>query len=980
MNEAKDLLLPSDLYKVLRLVMVNSGSAAFIEIPLDKTAALLSKNNKGKTSALNALKLFLLPEVNFRNCESKFGFSSGGKLYSGLDSFSYYFPSARSFIILEASNPQGDFCIVLHQNPKEELGYGRIAIAQPFAKIRHLFWDADSGKNQGMGSHPDNLSLSYVQKQLLSLKALALNDVESIRNALFTRVSLSKPETRYCLMPLVQEPKPSVMRTIKSLLQLSFDIKGASTENLPKAIANIIDGDVASGRDAIHIDFKKIQADKQNLQQEAQHIAKVKGHGSDWQSLLSAYDSFKSLNKNWWQQYQQLDISLQQLEEKSRPQQIELAEKKRSLDVQKEQISTEKSKVQGLLAEAKGQSKVLARDLTRLNEQIELAQSTIARERPVLDSSDPLEIAQHLSVLKQQFSDELENYKDKSKAAERQEKLLKTQQQLQQRIERLEQDINNQSSNLLQSLNDDSARILNSLNPDFKRLNTRANNEQQQAIEGFTALFNEQGERLHFCGELLLNTPSKSFDARSLKEEREGQLTEYLSEKRHNDKELTNLKRLLDANESFSLNIIDDKQREIDEVSSEINALSAFASNQQQQQEKQIELSTLEENIAQGNEQSELLIAQQQDLQFEIDDVKQQLHRAEKELSMLGVWRQQLRTQKLATAALSRSNEAIEESAALDSEKIPQAIQALENCGKALADNKEQVAQHFRKLINLQIIHANADIAYPVDLESTAFADALQKLRSEFDNIDSKDKEHRAQISNHNHETSNQMSMLDSMERAIRNFETTINLELQQVHISNLSSIAIQIKTLDAFNTLRKDLQRHGNTSDHLMDDYFYQRLADFSDKYLVEGAGRGKLDLEKIIIDVQFIYEIDGRKESTSQSTGTNGMVNAVLLAILMRRLVPEDVSFTLPVVFDEIGSLDEDNLPELRRVVEENRFVLLVANPNNNGYIAQYIGRWHDIYLHHLTEGEAINEKCLAIYLADTESLQKISDLAQA
>jgi len=86
------------------------------------------------------------------------------------------------------------------------------------------------------------------------------------------------------------------------------------------------------------------------------------------------------------------------------------------------------------------------------------------------------------------------------------------------------------------------------------------------------------------------------------------------------------------------------------------------------------------------------------------------------------------------------------------------------------------------------------------------------------------------------------------------------------------------------------------------------------------------------------------------------------------------------LPVVFDEIGSLDEDNLPELRRVVEENRFVLLVANPNNNGYIAQYIGRWHDIYLHHLTEGEAINEKCLAIYLADTESLQKISDLAQA
>ncbi len=100
MDDVFDLLSDGDLYKVLRLVMVNSGSAAYVEIPIDETAALLSKNNKGKTSALNALKLFLLPEINFKACEKKFGFSSGGKVYTGEESFSYYFPSATSFIIL----------------------------------------------------------------------------------------------------------------------------------------------------------------------------------------------------------------------------------------------------------------------------------------------------------------------------------------------------------------------------------------------------------------------------------------------------------------------------------------------------------------------------------------------------------------------------------------------------------------------------------------------------------------------------------------------------------------------------------------------------------------------------------------------------------------------------------------------------------------------------------------------------------------
>ena len=97
--------------------------------------------------------------------------------------------------------------------------------------------------------------------------------------------------------------------------------------------------------------------------------------------------------------------------------------------------------------------------------------------------------------------------------------------------------------------------------------------------------------------------------------------------------------------------------------------------------------------------------------------------------------------------------------------------------------------------------------------------------------------------------------------------------------------------------------------------------------------------------------------------------MINAVLLSLLLKRLVPKDIVLSIPVVFDEIGSLDETNLPELLRVVQSNHFQLLVANPNLTGYISAYIQRWHDLLLTSLIDAPPIG-KCLAIYRAETES----------
>lgn len=978
MDETLDLLTGGDLYKVLRLVMINSGSAAYVEIPIDQTAALLSKNNKGKTSALNALKLFLLPEVNFKSCESKFGFSSGGTVYTGLDSFNYYFPSPTSFIILEASNVQGDFCIVLHQNPKEELGYSRMAVPEPYEMIRHLFWESGKPDNQGMGRHPIDFSLSSVQKNLQKLKSTALTDHESIKTALYTRVSPTKPETRFCLMPLVQQPKTQMMRSIKALLQLSFDIKGADTKNLPLAIANIIDCDVSTGREPINIDFKKIQADRQRLRQDANHIHSVKGHRDDWSSLVNTYKAYEALERKWKDKYVCIDQSIQSLQKECDPQYLEAQRKYKEINEESKKLKSAQDTKKSSLSSEKGKKHQLEKDYQKLEKSIVLAENVISREKPAVHTDDPQEVAGNLKNIKAELENELLRLKDRNKASERLQELVKNNKSISMKINSLETQLESNDASLLGFLDSKSSTVLNSLNPNLRRIKAQPMEREIQAINEFTALFSLSETSLSFREIEIENTQIQEFREDSLREDLEKELKTIKDTYQSNEKEISELTTFLKAEAPLTASIIENKKNEINEVENEIKALYGYSRDKGDLEDKKIELESANVEIAQLEEDISSYFEELATLSGKAETARQLFESLLKNKEEIEAANAQLQRTKLLVSSIpesSMSKNAVSETDILQANELNNALKMLDNTYNQYQEKREASLRHFKTLISANIITFDPDLAHRTDLEAMDFIDAYQKLRSEFDNIETKEKEHLSQIRNHNHETSVEISMLDSMARAISNFEDKINSELNAIKISNLSSVSIKIKTLDGFNTLRRELANHGTTSDQLMKDSFYERLANFCEKYLTEGAGHGKLDLEKIIREVQFIYEINGKQESTSQSNGTNGMVNAVLLAILMRRLVPEDVTFTIPVVFDEIGSLDEDNLPELRRVVEENYFVLLVANPNNNGYIAQHIGKWHDIYLHRLSEGGAVN-KCFAIYLAATESLHKKSE----
>ena len=150
-------------YCVKKLVAINSISYCYIELPIDQHCALFGRNNLGKTALLNTLKLHLYPETSFNDCKTKFAFkSSKGELYSSEDSYQFYFPTDNSFLILEAENIHGAFCLILFKS-NSSFGYERLVLPCSYDDIRKHFWDIDKVEvNNGLGSPVSDLGLAKI--------------------------------------------------------------------------------------------------------------------------------------------------------------------------------------------------------------------------------------------------------------------------------------------------------------------------------------------------------------------------------------------------------------------------------------------------------------------------------------------------------------------------------------------------------------------------------------------------------------------------------------------------------------------------------------------------------------------------------------------------------------------------------------------------------------------------------------------------
>ncbi len=964
-------------YVLRRLVFVNSSQSAYISLPIDISAGLFGTNNAGKSSSLRAVKFFLLPEVNLNDMARKFAFRGPLGDYGAAESFKHYFGSNRSFIVCEGENPAGPYCQILHQG-REEFSYSRIFVAAPYAEIAHLFWNPESDANNGMGE-PTNHTHQEVWEILKPMRAVRINSKSALKEALYSRYNPANLDTRFCMVPMPGKASDAQIETLRATLNLAFDFRQS---RLPMAIATLIDQDLSGGDTSIKIDLARISEEYEELRTQDDHLRQLRRLQPTWNTLSELHHEFKAL---YSQTRETLFGALSAASVHVEKAQAKIA----LLEPRRTEIETAFSDAK----KAKGSSKnqlVSTKAILGEREQrhfdldekkhkcIELRTKYIS-----LGLTDDEQIIEYLKSAENDglhaLQERIEHVRDGEKLRRRLEERNKDLATAKESLEALESHMSSDSERTLDQVSEHAAVILQSLNENLSQLRVEIDPDEYVLIDKFVSLFSNVDDCLTFKGEPIVGVPIRKYlqaeadkDNQLRLEALRKDVAEYLAEIRSGSD-------ILKTDASARHKLLEKLEAELVEVESEISVLRSA--------------DTVLRNYAESEssiEEARQLVKESQ-LDNDTSDKRFLAASSERDNFRAEYEHQQDITQKSQQVLRDLEREFTTAGGLLGVKRIPDSLNDIESLPSTdqLLEVAEEAKKNVSRLqqINLEaecvlveltqanIRDAEAVVSKHLNMASTDFQRSYDAYASEFRNIDELERKWRADVATHNHTTSTQMGVLQKMERSVKNFSASINKELENVRISNIERTWVKLETDSRFQSLCKDLRKYesSTTTDSMLSPEFYNRLQGFCDEFLATRAGQAKLDMTKIVVGVDYDFEINGQHTRIAQSNGTTAMLNAVMLSILIKRIVPEDVAVTLPIIFDEVTSLDSRNAKELVAAVESRGLVLFAACPENTAYIAKAIGNHHSLSLHRLVDSPPIGQ-CVAIYIDNVDQLVQV------
>lgn len=985
----QDNLLAShkDQYIVKRLIYVNSGSNYYTELPVDLAAGLYSRNNKGKTSSLAAIKLCLLPEVNLKKNSSKFLFKAGGETFSDLQSYQYYLPSDESFIICEASNPMGVFCMILYRTNREAFAYERIVVPRSYDELRSLFWDVHSDKNEGLGAHQTGLNNLEIRKLLTKAPfgGTVLSDAAEIREAIYSRNSQEKPLSRYCLVPMSSSDLVKCSEVMRALLGMAFDLGRASTDSLPLAISAIINqGDYSTGKElGVIVDIDSALEEFNALTAAETRLNNIRAKIDSWTELQHAKEKYTNRRHQATRNFESLIF---QIEPKINELDKALASIRKRIQTCKEARNTASK----LSKTASDTFKRLKTTLDTYQEEVAEAKAQLkgaADARALLtpvwraeqDEGNHDEPSTHdlLMLLAEEaagYQEDLGNIDSIERAratlSERQMQLV-TNDKL---ITRFQKELDGWKLGELavDDLSSHAATVINSLNDSMVRLTDPLTKEAIKSTEGFARHFEVNDQGIHFDGQRLTNVTTKAYDREEQHRKLQLQLDDSKSKHASIKEEIAELQVLITLKP-------DELARKRTEVLHQIEQIKDQQAGLKNAPGIQSNLETLLKKIEALKPELDTAEKESERLDGELSKAKTQFNNLSAEDGRLQPALQDwhsLRNGLLAIAA--ESQQVLVYQTTVDRMPNDQplthiAVSDLNEQAYMLSTILEEMLLHRTKTTDLiqemvvaDIIDTTDQERFPLVHSKDSVDDIYKRLAAVFDNLESMEKTHQKNLASHNMIASNVAATIEKTQGLISNFINRINGKLESCAISNLSKVSMHLKLHEQFSSLVTEFKNHNLQQQHLMDRSFYDDLESFQKHFFVRKTHQ--VNIAAIIRGVSYHFVRNGEKEVVPQSNGTNSMVNAVVLSMLLNELIPDDLEMQLPVVFDEVGSLDNENLGEIHKVVSSNNLILFVANPTKNGVISRIIPVAHDLSMF-VVHDEAVYGKAESIYFEGME-----------
>ncbi|WP_158133863.1 coiled-coil domain-containing protein [Photobacterium damselae] len=911
------------LISISRLIAIDSAGVAIAEIDLREGGILIGGGNIGKTSILNAIRLFLLPEENFKDSKNKFGFSDKeGNFYSNDECFEHYFPSSTSFLILECDNYLGGpipHCQILYRGSSEKLDYRRLFTSLRYEQIRHLFWDDNAG-DDGIGGRVNDLSLSKVQAYLKShdkhFKPLVRSS--AIRDIIYANQLLDIDAMRFCLFPL-NSTKDADVDAFRALVRLLFDMKtGSDTVRL--AVANIIESRKKERKDELNFDIDAFINHNEMLSRRELTLKKIESLRPVYEKLVLSHQELvnnKHAEDALMQYAMMLDSRI------THEKQILEQEEKR-LTLQKGKVSSAKKACDGTL----DKQKTLQGEINALSRRQKKLDDTVQKTSLIVNQYDESETIESIvSGHREHLADKEQALALKQDAQKRQTEL----EDLKQEVGKLEEmearyltSINAQEYKLFNQLPESVWMKLAAVNLEIAESNpTRPLTlSEQQAIKSFTDLLEEQEQHYTLWG---LELEPIQVDNRESDQIRLSKVQETLECKRKRMLDLS----AMDSQSRFErVKDISVLETEIKRTRNEISLLLAYTNDSHQLTEINKELAEAEQARdslgKQFKTQNEQLV--QEKLLVEVPTGK--LTEKKEQLEELNGYQVRVKAE-LQAHHLPVSDFSVlpDQTVDLSEETLHKRIESLYRKRQAKTDVTERLQDFVRE----QVLE-NDDKLMLSHLDDELLEHAFHQLQSRYQGLDEELDILRKHFIEHKHSVHAIINELKNNREMVRQFEQSINRAFQGVVINDLSQVEAKIKVEARFDDLVNEIEFFDTHSDQKASEQFIDRLKAFSKKFFPEGKA-ALLTMEQIVSGISYRVKKQGQEgwETKSQSTSTIMLINIKLVEILLGRLRNSACSTQFPLVIDEGASVDSSQFDWLLPNMKQAGFRVLSASTNS-------------------------------------------------
>ena len=884
---------------------------------------MLGDGNLGKSSLLNSLRLFLLPENNFKNSKNKFAFSTPKRdgFYDNEESYNHYFPSKYSFLILEVCNNVGGksqtHCQILHRS-SGHLSYERIFTPLSFNAIRHLFWDGND-EQDGIGFRVDELSPAAVFKALKNIDkhTLGVKDPAKLKSLMYQGELINAETMRYNIFPM-NETDEGRVESLRTLILLLFDMN-ASSEPVAHAVANIIEADKKFVDDVLDFNIEHFLAKHNDLKQQDVDLTKIENLTDKFQQLTADFEHYSLLDDcevqfaGFYQQVQQaLDGNKKQL----------------AVYANDYSQAKEAEREQGKLYKGLSDSnKRLKAELAVHKKEQNNAQQQVEKAEGLLLGYPDMPIDEVVDLIKEDIGD---NNKRLAALENESQKAVRIN-QLQSRIaantkarDKHQANIENQHHNLEQQLPDGSWKVLTGVNKKLALANPkRALNEQEySAITAFTDLLElDQDFASLFDERFMLQTSSMVRDdeamVQNLNAEIKGdnqelvQLTEGHGNALHKADEIARLKREVQQ-AGNELSAIDDLSYHRKTIQSKTQPIKE---NENLLNANEIELKTHETKLHELNAQSAKAQALREQLQQVVGEQVQLNKRCTHYVSL---------HPRLEFAMRKSIELPTFEYKELVLNDLAKNLQLVSDLGSKLLFN-------LREFVTDGVIEDEHGVMAESPDRKTII-ESFNQLQLTFKNLPSRRLLLSEQVRTHNESVQGYTNILQKNHDHIKRFERQLNSDFAQVEINDLIGIEVNIHVAQKFENLVNDTTKIDLFSNEQLPDHFYQRLEAFANDFFKSGE-TARLTMDKIITNLSYRTRKKHQNnwQTKQQSNSTTALINLKLVQILLGRLRRNDCTLMFPLVLDEVATVDVNQFDWLLDDIKQSGFNLFAASTHS-------------------------------------------------